>query len=99
MVPGPSRRPGLTNARHTPGDSLSSNSSSTLPPVPARRPTSRAGITLLSLNTSTSPADSRRGNSEKRVCSAGAPSSGATINRDESRRSSGVCAISSGGRS
>ena len=91
-------RPGRTIAFHTRGATRWSRSSSTFPPDSLRLPYSRAGNTRLSLNTIKSPGRRYSTISRNARCSIGPPDLGTTINREPSRGSAGVCAISASGR-
>src|SRR5512133_58241 len=81
--------------RPSPPSSGSQRRSSTLPPD-ALRPTSRAGITFVSLNTRRSPGARSASSSSNRRCPAG-PAGGSTSRREASRGETGSCATRSSG--
>ncbi len=79
--------------------STRSSSSSTRPPLGVRVPARRAGSTRVSFKTSKSPARRRSGRSAKRRSSIAPLAPSSTSSRLALRSASGVCAISSRGRS
>ena len=74
-------------------------SSSALPPVPAFLPSSRAGITLVSFTTSTSPLRSRPGQSRNRRWATAPEARFSTSSREASRSARGAAAMRPSGRS
>ena len=74
-------------------------SSSTLPPLPCFRPRSRAGMTRVSLRTSTSPLRSRPGQSRNRRWATAPEARFSTSSREASRSARGAAAMRPSGRS
>ena len=98
--PGPLPTHRLENAPACgPTASRRRKSPSHLPPVAARRPTSRAGTTFVSLTTSRSPAASSSGRSRRVRCASEPSARFTTSSRAAARSASGSCAISTCGRS
>ncbi|MPN41288.1 hypothetical protein SDC9_188831 [bioreactor metagenome] len=91
--------PGRTMHSQTPSPRSRKSKNSTAEGPDSRTPKMRAGMTLLSFRTRISPGRRRVGNCEKTVCPTFPVTLSSVKSLEASRRSSGVWAMSSCGRS